>query len=328
MKLGVVGTGLMASFVVPHLGAWDCPVTAIAHTPRSLDRARDFAKPYGANLFPSYDDMIEQGDIDTVYLAVPNNLHYRFALRALEAGKHVIVEKPIASNAWEAEQIATAARERNLLVYEAISTLYLPNYARIRTLLPRIGQVKVVTMNYSQYSRRYDAFCAGDVLPAFDPAKAGGALMDLGVYNLYYLQGLFGAPEHVSYTANVERDIDTSGIVTLDYGSFKAVAICAKDCAAPVQNVIQGNKGYILQTTPAGVCGAVTLRLNDGTEEHYDENPDLQWESEFRAFAAGIDSGDLVGCYEMLEHSLAVAHTMYDARCTAGVRFPMDDVSD
>ncbi len=325
MKLGVVGTGMIAKVVVPHLGAWGCPVTAVAATPDTLDEAHDLADPYGAAVFSSYDEMLEDGDIDTAYLAVPNFLHCSFALQALEAGKHVIVEKPLASNAAEAERIARAARERGLLVYEAISTLYLPNYDRIKALLPRIGSIKIVSMNYSQYSSRYDAFRAGEVLPAFDPAKAGGALMDLGLYNMQYLLGLFGAPERLSYAANVERGIDTSGVVTLDYGSFQAVAICAKDCAAPTQNVIQGSDGYILQTTPANNCGAVTLHLNDGTEEHYDDNPDLQWESEFRAFAAGIDSLDRTGCYEMLDHSLAVAHALYDARQSAGVVFPMDE---
>ena len=325
MKLGVVGTGMIAKTVVPHLGEWGCPVTAVAGTPTTLDEARELAAPYEVAVFASYDEMIAQADIDTVYIAVPNFLHCSFALAALEAGKHVIVEKPFASNAREAERVAAAARARSLMAYEAISTLYLPNYARVKALLPRIGTVKIVTMNYSQYSSRYDAFRAGTVLPAFDPAKAGGALMDLGLYNLQYILGIFGEPEPVGYEANVERGIDTSGVVTLDYGAFKAVAICAKDCAAPTQNVIQGTDGYILQTTPANKCGEVLLHLNDGTEESYDDAPALQWESEFRAFAAGIDGGDREGCERMLEHSLAVARVMTEARRVAGVRFPMDE---
>lgn len=325
MKLGVVGTGMIAKIIVPHLGEWGCPVTAVCGTPATVDEARALADPYDAAVFGVFEDMLAQADIDTVYIAVPNALHGDFALKALEAGKHVIVEKPFAANEAQVRRIACEARSRDLMVYEAVSTLYLPNFARLKALLPRIGQVKIVSMNYSQYSSRYDAFRAGTVLPAFDPAQAGGALMDLGLYNIQYIVGLFGSPVRVDYEANVERGIDTSGVATLDYGSFKAVSICAKDCAAPVQNVIQGNDGYLLQTTPANKCGEVLLHLNDGTEERYQENPDLQWESEFRAFARAIDAGDREDCYRMLDHSIAVAHVMNEARRAAGVRFPMDE---
>lgn len=325
MKLGMVGTGMIAQTMGPHLSAWGCPLTALCSTPRSLDRARELAQAWGiAEVFSNYAAMLEQADVDTVYIAVPNHLHASFTLQALAAGKHVIVEKPFASTDAEVAQVIEEARTRDLLVYEAVSTLYLPNYLRIKEWLPRIGTVKIVTCNYSQYSSRYDAFCAGTVLPAFNPAMSGGALMDLGVYNINYIMGLFGAPQHVGYAANVDRGIDTSGVATLDYGAFKAVGICAKDCGAPTTNVIQGTNGYIMQTTPANRCGAVTLHLNDGTEEVFDESPELQWESEFRAFAAGIEAGDRAGCAEKLEHSLAVARVLTEARRQAGVVFPAD----
>lgn len=325
MKLGMVGTGIIAQTMGPHLSAWGCPLTALCSTPRSLDRARELAQVWGvAEVFSDYAAMLKQADVDTVYIAVPNHLHASFTLQALAAGKHVIVEKPFASSDAEVAQVIEEARTRDLLVYEAVSTLYLPNYLRIKEWLSRIGTVKIVTCNYSQYSSRYDAFCAGTVLPAFNPAMSGGALMDLGVYNLNYIMGLFGAPQHVAYAANVDRGIDTSGVATLDYGAFKAVSICAKDCGAPTTNVIQGTNGYIMQTTPANRCGAVTLHLNDGIEEVFDESPELQWESEFRAFAAGIEAGDRAGCAEKLEHSLAVARVLTEARRQAGVVFPAD----
>ena len=324
MKLGIVGTGMIARLVAPHLEEWGCPIAAVCGTPDTEDQVRELTSRVGGSAYVDFNAMLESADIDTVYIAVPNVLHHSFSLRALEAGKHVIVEKPIASNVREAEELSAAAHERGLLLYEAISTLYLPNYAKVRELLPSVGDVKVACCNYSQYSSRYDAFRAGTVLPAFDPAKSGGALMDLGLYNLQYLIGLFGEPNEVHYEANVERGIDTSGVTTLDYGSFKAVSVAAKDCAAPTMNVIQGTKGYILQTTPANRCGAVTLHLNDGTEQYFDESPELQWESEFRTFAKGIAEHDRAGCYRMLDHSVAVSRCMTEARQDAGVVFAAD----
>ena len=324
MKLGIVGTGMIVNLVGPHLEEWGCDVTAVAGTPQTMDEVRAVAEAHNAAAFDNYQTMLAEGDVDVAYIAVPNFLHYSFVKTCLEAGRHVIVEKPMTSNAAEAEELAALAREKGLMLYEAISTVYLPNFKKIQELLPRIGQVKVVTCNYSQYSSRYNAFREGQVLPAFDPAKSGGALMDLGLYNLHYLLGLFGEPKAMTYSPNIERGIDTSGVAVLDYGGFQAVSVAAKDCAAPAHYTIQGTDGYIMQSTPANNCGEVTLHLNDGTEEKFSENPELQWESEFRAFAAGIDANDLEGCYKALDHSLAVSRTMTAARLAAGIRFAAD----
>ncbi len=333
MKVGVVGTGMIAQWLVPHFNEWGgIQVTAVSAI--SIEDARDFAARIDVQnifdqplaTFGSTEEMLAEADIDTVYVAVPNFLHHSISKQALEAGKNVIVEKPFASNYAEAKELADLARERDLLLFEAISTIHLPNYAKIRELLAQgaIGTVKMVSLNYSQYSSRYDAFRQGQVLPAFDPAKSGGALMDLGLYNMQYALGLFGEPVSATYTPNIERGIDTSGVMRLQYDGFQVVSVAAKDCAAPTTNVIQGTDGYIIQTTPANNCGAVTLHHNDGTEETFDLNPELQWDSEFRVYAAAVDSHDTKTCYEVLEHSLLVSRTMTEARLAAGVRFAAD----
>lgn len=326
MNIGVVGTGMIAQLVVEHLNDWGCPVGAVCGTPQTADQVHDLALRSGsADEYVEYGQMLQATDIDTVYIAVPNFLHYSFAKQALESGKHVIVEKPFTSNYEEAKELADMARSLHLMVFEAISTLHLPNYRLIGGLLDLIGTVKLVSLNYSQYSSRYDAFRSGETLPAFDPAKSGGALMDLGLYCVHYVLGLFGKPESCTYLPNIERGIDTSGVMTMTFAGFKAVCVAAKDCAAPVSVCIQGTDGYILQTTPPNNCGAVTLHLNDGTEEDYNDNPELQWESEFRAFGEMLTTGDFDCCYELLDHSLAVSELMTKARRDAGIVFAADN---
>ena len=96
--------------------------------------------------------------------------------------------------------------------------------------------------------------------------------MDLNVYNISYIVGLFGEPNQVHYLPNMERGIDTSGILTMEYNSFKAVSMAAKDCGAPARYVIQGTKGYILQKSTANWCGGVTFHPNQGKEEHFNLN--------------------------------------------------------
>lgn len=326
MKLGIVGTGFIAQEVTPQLRAWGIEPTAVCGTPQTIEEVEKLCKENNiSGVYGEYDKMLAEADIDTAYVAVPNFLHYSFVRQALEAGKNVIVEKPMTSNAKEAQELSDLATEKGLFLFEAISTVYLQNYSKIKEWLPKIGDVKIVTVNYSQYSRRYDAFREGTVLPAFDPKKSGGALMDLNLYNLHYIIGLFGEPKDVEYHANIERDIDTSGIVVMDYGTFKAVSIAAKDCGAPAQYVIQGTDGYILQTTPANHCGEVTLHLNDGTEEKFDAKPDSRLRDEFESFVRIIDNHGLEACVERLKHSLLVSQVQTKARLSAGIKFPADE---
>ena len=325
MKLGIVGTGTIVEEVLPQLSAWGWRVSALCGTPRSKDKVAELCKRYEIpNGYADYAAMLRETEADAVYVAVPNFLHFDFVKQALEAGRHVIVEKPMTSNHREAVHLAELAREKKRFLFEAITTPYLPNYRKLRELLPRVGTVKLVSCNFSQYSRRYDAFRGGTVLPAFDPEKSGGALMDLNLYNLHWILGLFGAPKSAVYQPNMERGIDTSGVLMLSYPDFQAVSIAAKDCSAPWNYMIQGTEGYLKQDTPANFCGPVTLRLNNGAEERYDGNPESRMEPEFRAFADCIASGDCERCETALEQSLLVSKIQTEARINAGILFPAD----
>ena len=326
MKLGIVGTGKMTQMIAPYLTSWGVEVTAVAGTPRSAQKTRELIADY----FPgaaAYDDqavLMADPNVDTVYVAVPNFLHKPVSEQAMAAGKNVICEKPLASNAREAAELVAEAKAASVFFWEAVVTTRQPNFLLVRDeLLGRIGDVKIATINYSQYSSRYDAFRAGEVLPAFDPAKAGGAIMDIGLYTLTYAIGLFGKPLTCRYAANVERNIDTSGISTLEYDGFQVACICSKDCNF-TQTVIQGTEGSIVSNTAPNVCGAVTLRLNDGTEETYDRSLSAPWEGEFRHFQQQMASGDLAGCLRELDLSLEVSRVQTELRLGAGVVFPQD----
>ena len=237
----------------------------------------------------------------------------------------MIVEKPITSNLWEAERLADLAKEKQLFLYEAITTLYQPDYATLKAQLHRIGTIKLVSCNFSQYSSRYDAFRRGETAPAFDPAQSGGALMDLNLYNVHWLAGLFGAPEQAAYHANMARGIDTSGILTLAYPGFQAVSIAAKDCSAPSRYLIQGTEGYLMQETPANLCEGVRLHLNNGTGETLQTPTQHRMEAEFRTFLRQIREGDYSACQKALEQSLLVSRILTQARQSAGIRFPADN---
>lgn len=325
MKLGIVGSGKIVQEFLPWLASSPVfEVAALCSTQRSAGKAAALCAQYGVPLHVTdYSQLLAA--VDVVYIALPNLLHTAYAKAALEAGRHVIVEKPLAPCASEAAALSALAHRKGCFLFEAVTTQYLENYRKLRQLLPRVGQVKLVQCNFSQYSSRYDAFCAGQTAPVFDPQQAGGALMDLAVYNVSYIVGLFGEPQQVHYAANVEKGIDTSGILTMDYRSFKAVSIAAKDCAAPPRYVIQGTRGYLLQKSTANFCGPVTLHLNDGREEHFSLNGKRpRCAAEFEIIAHAIAAGDQELCSGMLETSLAVSRVLTAARQSAGIKFPCD----
>lgn len=327
MKLGIVGTGMIVRMIGPNLTSWGIEVNAISGTPRSAEQVEELADAYGAaGRYTDYHELIADPAVDTVYVAVPNFLHYAVSEAAILAGKDVICEKPLAANYDEASKLAELAKKEGRFLWEAVVTTRQPNFRLVRDeLLPKIGTIKAVSVNYSQYSSRYDAFRAGEVLPAFDPAKAGGAIMDIGLYTLTYTIGLFGEPKSAKYYANIERGIDTSGLVVMEYDGFTATNVCAKDSAGALGATIQGIDGWIKTFSGANACGPVTLHLNDGTEETYDLSLPVMWEGEFREFDRQQREHDLTECYRQLDQSLLVSRVQNTIRREAGVIFPADE---
>ena len=326
MKLGIIGTGTIVQEFLPKLVHIDgLEVVAIQGTPSTIDEVNAMCKEnnvaYGVATF----EELLQCDIDTVYVAVPNYIHFMYCKDALENGLNVICEKPLCSNYKESKILTDLAKERKLFFFEAITTIYLPNYLKIKEWLPLIGDIKLVQSQYSQYSRRYNAFKEGEILPAFDPNKSGGALMDLGLYNLAYIMGLFGMPKSYSYYANIERDIDTSGIMTLQYDDFVALCVAAKDCKGNMGGIIQGTKGCIKTNFPPNLVGEASLELYDGAKETFDDGS--TWQRlipEFTTFINTINHLDYDFCYRQLELSLNISKVQTEARLQAGVIFPAD----
>ena len=327
MKLGIVGAGIIVQEFLPKLVKLEgMEVVGIQSIPADRENLEKLCRDNGVeHAVYDFEDLAAL-DIDTVYIAVPNFLHYTYCVQAMEKGLNVIVEKPMTGSVSEAEKLYRMAEEKNVFLFEAVTTVYFENYAKIREWLNRIGTVKLVNCNYSQYSRRYDSFRSGQVLPAFDPAKAGGALMDLNLYNLHFVMGLFGTPESAEYFANIERGIDTSGELILRYPGFVANCTAAKDCSAPFFFVIEGTDGYITCKYPPNLIGEVTLHLNDGSEEKFDDGMAMnRLVPEFMYFIRCINENDHAACMEHLKQSVAVSRVQTDARLKAGIRFPADE---
>ena len=169
-------------------------------------------------------------------------------------------------------------------------------------------------------------------MPAFNPAMSGGALMDLNIYNINLVVALFGKPLNVNYEANIQRGIDTSGILTLDYDSFKCVCIGAKDCKAPVATNIQGDAGCITISTPANSLSGFKVLMNKGSAKQMNnEGDEVSYNNdkhrmyhEFVEFVKMIDEKDFTRAKKMQEISLITIEIATKARQSAGIEFAAD----
>lgn len=321
MKLAVLGTGKIVQEFLPMIQqVTGVELVALLSTPRSLDKAKAMQAQYQIQeVYTDYETLLANDSIDTVYVALPNHLHYQYTKEALLQGKNVICEKPFTLNAQQLEELIQIATEKRLILLEAITNQYLNNFLQIKKELAQLGKIKIVECNYSQYSSRYDAFKEGEILPAFDPQKGGGALMDINIYNIHFVVGLFGKPEKVQYLANVERHIDTSGILVLDYGDFKAVCIGAKDSTANIRSVIQGTDGSIEVLGATNEMPRYERRSKTEVEAMNVNLDKHRMYQEFAKFTEVIDQKDLAFASEKLNHSLTVMEVVDQALASANL---------
>lgn len=315
MKLAILGTGMIVQELLPVLHNMGIKPCAILGTDRHRERTLELVDQFEIrHCFFSYEELLDS-TVDTVYIALPNSLHYSYGKKALLSDKNVIIEKPITTNYEELKELHALALEKHKILLEAMTLHYLPAFLHMKQDLKSLGDIRIVNLNFSQYSSRYDAFLQGTIAPAFDAKQAGGALMDLNVYNVHCAAGLFGMPDSVSYCANIQRKVDTSGILTLSYGNMKAVCIGAKDCQGPNLSSIQGEKGRIEFTQPTNQVNCYELAVRTGGREvkNFDEgNHRLSYE--FREFTDIIDNAGFNRAESMLSISETAMKIMDAAR--------------
>ena len=306
MNLGIVGAGMIVKDFLSF--THELPEIKLeAIVARNIENLKNLQNIYNIKeIFTDLDECLSSPSIDTIYVAVPNNLHYSVAKKALEAGKNVICEKPFTLDYHETVELFELAESKNLILIEAITNQYLPNYLEIKENLSQIGNIRLVECNFSQLSSRYEAFKKGIIAPVFDKNQGGGVLGDLNIYNIHFVVGLFGAPKNSEYYPNIVREVDTSGILILEYDEFKVVCIAAKDTYNNSYANIQGDKGLIkvigtLNEVPNYIIknNEVEMKVNKNIHKH-------RMYSEFKKFIDVINNKDFDFMKKQKEHSLAV----------------------
>jgi len=214
---------------------------------RDPDRASATATELGApRSWSDLDQLLSSAEIDAVYVASPNSAHQAQCQAAIEAGKHVLVEKPAVVTAGEFETLLSSAQNRGVILFEGMRSAYDPGMELVRQLLPRVGTVRRVSFEYCQRSARYDQVQAGESVNIFDPALGGGAFNDLGVYCVSALVDLFGEPTRVAgATVAIATGADGAGSALATYPGLVADVAYSKITASDRPSQIEGELGTL-----------------------------------------------------------------------------------
>ena len=242
IRWGILGTGFIAGLQVPDLQENGFTVQAVGS--RTEESSKAFADQHGIRTaYGSYEDLVADPDVDVVYIATPHPFHHANALLALNAGKHVLVEKAFTINAREAQEIVDLAAAKGLVVLEAMWTRFLPHMARIREIIGQgtIGEVRKVLASHNQDLPKDPAHRLND------PALGGGALLDLGIYPISFAFDILGAPQRILASASkTVTGVDRQTSAIFEYaGGAQAIIDCELDAASANRALVIGTEGWI-----------------------------------------------------------------------------------
>ncbi len=324
--LGTIGSGSIVHTILDQVKVTE-GIRLTAVYSRTEEKGRLLAAEYGADrVYTELDAFLADEEMNTVYIASPNLLHYEQTKKALLAGKHVICEKPFCTKAEQARELTALAKEKKLFLADAVPTAFLPNLEVLKRELPKVGKVKLVLGNYSQYSSRYDLVLKGETTPnVFNPEYGGGCLMDINFYNVYLNAALFGKPLSTAYYPNRCGELaDTSGILVMQFEGFVSSSAGAKDTWGVNYFQIEGEKGYIYIRDGSNGLAEIRVVTKD-SEETFNEQDNPEWRFyEVQKLTEYMLAGDYEAVYGRLDVMIDVAEILEEARKKAGILFPGD----
>ena len=326
IKLGTIGSGDIVHSILDGVKQTE-GIECVAVYSRNVEKGSVLAEKYGVqDVYTDVQDFLANEEMNFVYIASPNSLHYEQTKQALLAGKNVICEKSFCVKLAEAEELFAIAEENDLILVEAVTTTFLPNFEILKREILKIGRIRLVMSNYSQYSSRYDKLLAGELPNVFNPMFAGGALMDINFYNVFLNVALFGKPEGVTYYPNFcdSVAIDSSGIMVMQYLDFVSQNAGAKDTFGENFFQIEGEKGYIYIEGGSNGLKSIKVVTKDAEEVFNEQdNPD-RWFYEVQNLTKIILADDRNAIYQRMKITLDVVGVIEEARKEAGICFPMD----
>jgi len=245
LRWGFLSAGGIANAVADDFRIAGITIQAVGA--RDLARANEFADKFAIpNRHQGYEALVNDPEVDAIYVSTPHPWHHEHALLALNAGKHVLLEKPFTINAREAQEIKDLAASKKLFALEAMWTRFLPSMDAIFGVISSgvLGEIRLVTADHSQYLPHVERL--------WDPALGGGALLDLGIYPVSFALRVLGLPKRATARATLtgqQVDETTSIIFEYENGAQAALTTCMS-AAGPVTATVIGTYGRIEIDSP------------------------------------------------------------------------------
>ena len=321
IRFAVVGTNwITRQFVDAAHETGKYKLTAIYS--RSLEQAQAVANDYPVeHLFTSLDDLAQSDAVDAVYIASPNSLHFPQTHLFLTHKKHVICEKPLASNIREAEAAIAAAKENQVVLFEAFKTASLPNFQLLQQSLSKIGRLHKAFINYCQYSSRYQQYFNRKNQKTFKQAYYNGSIIEINFYCMASAVALWGEPRAVHASASLlESGVDAQGTVVLSYPDFDVTLHHSKVSDSTLPSEIQGEAGALV-IEKISECQKVCFIPRGGKAQDLTQPQHINtmlYEAE--EFARLVEANQVT--HPGLEVSRITAKLLSEIRPQTGVVFP------
>ena len=309
-----VGSGNIANSTAKQIVKGNHSITCVYS--RNAEKANLFANKYGAKAFNSYNEMLENGDFDAVYIATPHTAHVDYAVLAMQKGKPVLCEKPVGVSITDVETLVNSSRQNNVYFAEAMWTWFSDVALKVKEWVNsgKIGDVKSVVINYA-----FPGVLMPKTSRVLMPETAGGALLDIGIYPITYCYNIFGYPNEIKCKGKIKNGIDISETVILKYDGFEC-ELNMSLCKLKENAIIKGTKGTV--SLPAFFHMANKAILKGENNEVFNGKTDYL--VEFTRVADEINAGLKESKYIPFSSTIATMKIMDECRKQMGLKYPFE----
>lgn len=327
LKIAYIGTSPITIECLEASKACPDEIQAYAVLSRSAEKGADLVKKYRlSKTFSSVESLVQDGgEIEGVYIASPNALHHGQGKALLEAGKHLLIEKPFTVTLKQAQELTSLAEAKGLVLLEAVIPAHCPNFKSLISHMPKLGKVLSAQFSFGKVSSKWEEFQNGGRPNIFTPEMGGGSLMDIGVYGVWMMAALFGKPESFEHEAQMlSTGVDGKGVLRCSYPSFEAVVTHSKISDEGNFFEIHGENG-VLRAEYFSKMGSTFFTPNGGTVQDISvpQNPHPMV-YELKNFASLVRQKAPIPSYCSTATTLIVMEILTQIRRSGGIIFPED----
>ena len=323
IRWGIAGLGNIAHKFAQDLQRVPGAVlTAVGS--RNKEKADLFGKEYGAvHCYGSYSELFDSDEVDVIYIATPHTSHKDLSIKAMEAGKHVLCEKPFGINSRDTKAMIEAARENNVFLMEALWSRFNPSIVKVKKHIDKadIGQVVYLQADFAFYALNRNE--EGRLL---NPELGGGTLLDIGIYPIFLAYLILGKPEKIQASSNFYKtgvEIQTSMIFS--YPDAQAILYSGLNSKSEMKAEISGTEGTIFLDPRWHETEGYTLESN-GNKEHFDlPTTGNGYTYEIEEVNTCIGVGQLQSELWSHQNSLDLMALMDEVRALGGIKFPFEN---